>query len=120
MTEKNDILKGLFSRMPEEELPASFRSHLMRRIMAEAERRQRRNERWGWVAVIAASLLMLGIATASFLYMGIPKLSIRIPDLSTLPFYSYIGLLALVLLATDHKLRQIYKRKQTSHPSNPD
>lgn len=36
MTEKNDILKDLFSRMPEEELPASFRANAMRQIMAEA------------------------------------------------------------------------------------
>lgn len=38
MTEKNDILKDLFSRMPEEELPASFRTNVMKQIMAEAER----------------------------------------------------------------------------------
>ena len=56
MTEKNDILKDLFSRMPEEELPASFRANAIRQIMAEAERIRKRNERWGWIAVIAASL----------------------------------------------------------------
>ena len=33
MTEKNDILKDLFSRMPEEELPASFRANAIRQIM---------------------------------------------------------------------------------------
>ena len=71
MTEKNDILKDLFSRMPEEELPASFRANAIRQIMAEAERIRKRNERWGWIAVIAASLLMVGIAIASFLYMNI-------------------------------------------------
>ena len=65
MTEKNDILKDLFSRMPEEELPASFRANAIRQIMAEAERIRKRNERWGWIAVIAASLLMVGIAIAS-------------------------------------------------------
>lgn len=43
MTEKNDILKDLFSRMPEEELPASFRANAMRQIMAEAERIRKRN-----------------------------------------------------------------------------
>lgn len=46
MTEKNDILKDLFSRMPEEELPASFRANAIRQIMAEAERIRKRNERW--------------------------------------------------------------------------
>ena len=77
MTEKNDILKDLFSRMPEEELPASFRANAMRQIMAEAERIRKRNERWGWIAVIAASLLMVGIAIASFLYMNISPISVQ-------------------------------------------
>ena len=112
MTEKNDILKDLFSRMPEEELPASFRTNVMKQIMAEGRRKL--GERWGWIAVIAASLLMIGIAIASFLYMGIPKISVQIPDMSTFPFYAYIGILALILLGADYKFRQIYKRRQMS------
>ena len=114
MTEKNDILKDLFSRMPEEELPASFRANAMRQIMAEAERIRKRNERWGWIAVIAASLLMVGIAIASFLYMNISPKSVQIPNMSTLPFYAYIGILALILLGADYKFRQLFKRRQMS------
>lgn len=114
MTEKNDILKDLFSRMPEEELPASFRANVMRQIMAEAERIRKRNELWGWIAVIAASLLMVGIAIASFLYMNIPPISVQIPNMSTLPFYAYIGILALILLGADYKFRQLFKRRQMS------
>ena len=114
MTEKNDILKDLFSRMPEEELPASFRANMMRQIMVEAERRRKLGERWGWIAVIAASLLMIGLAAASFLYMGLPKISVQIPDMSILPFYAHIGILALILLGADYKFRQIFKRRQTS------
>lgn len=114
MTEKNDILKDLFSRMPEEELPASFRANAMRQILAEAERIRKRNERWGWIAVIAASLLMVGIAIASFLYMNIPPISVQIPNMSTLPFYAYIGMLALILLGADYKFRQLFKRRQMS------
>lgn len=114
MTEKNDILKDLFGRMPEEELSASFRTNVMRQIMAEAERRRKREERWGWIAVVAASLLMIGIAIASFFYMGIPKISVPIPDMNTFLFYVYIGMLALILLGADYKFRQIYKRRQMS------
>lgn len=114
MTEKNDILKDLFSRMPEEELPASFRANAMRQIMAEAERIRKRNERWGWIAVIAASLLMVSIAIASFLYMNISPISVQIPNMSTLPFYAYIGILALILLGADYKFRQLFKRRQMS------
>ena len=100
--------------MPEEELPASFRANAMRQIMAEAERIRKRNERWGWIAVIAASLLMVGIAIASFLYMNIPPISVQIPNMSTLPFYAYIGMLALILLGADYKFRQLFKRRQMS------
>ena len=114
MTEKNDILKDLFSRMPEEELPASFRANAIRQIMAEAERIRKRNERWGWIAVIAASLLMVVIAIASFLYMNISPISVQIPNMSTLPFYAYIGMLALILLGADYKFRQLFKRRQMS------
>ena len=114
MTEKNDILKDLFSRMPEEELPASFRANAMRQIMAEAERIRKRNERWGWIAVIAASLLMVGIAIASFLYMNISPIFVQIPNMSTLTFYAYIGMLALILLGADYKFRQLFKRRQMS------
>ena len=114
MTEKNDILKDLFSRMPEEELPASFRANAIRQIMAEAERIRKRNERWGWIAVIAASLLMVGIGIVSFLYMNISPISVQIPNMSTLPFYAYIGMLALILLGADYKFRQLFKRRQMS------
>ena len=45
MNQKNDILKDLFSRMQEEELPVSFRANMMQQIMAEAERIRKRDER---------------------------------------------------------------------------
>lgn len=114
MSEKNDLLKDLFSRMPEEKLPAAFRQNMMQQIMAESERIRKRNECWGWVAVIAASLLMLGFAIASFFYMDIQKISLPIPDLSILPFYLYIGMLAMILLLVDYKFRQIFERRRIS------
>ena len=112
MTEKNDILKDLFSRMPDEELPASFRANTLWQNKNETERIRIRIERWGWIAVSAASLLMVGIAIASFLYMNIPPISVQIPNMSTLPFYAYIGILAIILLGADYKFRQLFKRRQ--------
>ena len=111
MTEKNDILKDLFSRMPEEELPASFRANAMRQIMAEAERIRKRNERWGWIAVIAASLLMVGIAIASFLYMNISPISVQIPNMSTLPHPAGSR---LQIQATIQKEADVSERKDVS------
>ena len=34
--------------------------------------------------------------------------------MSTLPFYAYIGILALILLGADYKFRQLFKRRQMS------
>ena len=79
MTEKNDILKNLFSRMPEEELPGSFRANVMQQILAEAERIHKRNERWGWIAVISASLLMSAwLSEHSFIWIC-PRYPYRCP-----------------------------------------
>ena len=85
--------------MPEEELPASFRANVMRQIMAEAERIRKRNERWGWIAVIAASLSMIGIAIASFLYMGIPR------NIRTDARYEHTAFLCLHRDARPHPVR---------------
>ncbi|GHT30972.1 hypothetical protein AGMMS49574_11900 [Bacteroidia bacterium] len=110
-TNENDWLKGLFSRLPGEEPSASFREDMMKRIMAEAIRIKKRNERLGWLSVILASLVIVGLAIASLIYTGIPKITIRIPDLTTLSFYLFIGSLALILLTLDHYFRQAYKKK---------
>lgn len=62
-----DILEKLFRQMPEEELPASFRLKIMQQIAGETVKARKRNERFGLVAVIAASLGMLGMAVVSIL-----------------------------------------------------
>lgn len=114
MNEKNDLLKELFDRMPEEELPASFRADVMKQITAEAERIRKRTRRWEWVALIAASLFMIGLATASLLYMDLPRISMQLPDMRALPFYVYIGVLTLILLGADYKFRQLFEKRRTS------
>lgn len=111
----NDLLEDLFDRMQDETLPASFRINVMQKVMKETVRIKRRNERFGLIAVMVASLLMIGLAGASFLYLGIPQPDIPMPDMSQLPFYTYIGILTLILLGADYKIRQIFKRKQLFH-----
>ncbi|RHJ80007.1 hypothetical protein [Parabacteroides sp. AM08-6] len=115
MNKNNDILNDLFSRMPEEELPQSFRINVMRKIEMETERIRIQSERWGWTIVIITSLLIAALAVVSILYIGIPKISLPIPDLTMLPFYFYIGMLALVLLGSDYLFRKHFRKKQFTH-----
>lgn len=107
-----DILENLFKQLPEEELPASFRANVMRQIMQEAVKVKKKNERYGLIAAIIASLAMLALAALSFIYMGIPKLSIPKIDVTAFSFYLYIGGLTLILLFADYKLRKLFHKEE--------
>jgi hypothetical protein len=111
--EEKDILKDLFNQMPrEEEPPVDFRQKVMERIYAEAIRIKKRNERLGLLSIIAASLFIIVLAVTSVVYLGLPK--IEWASLPSIPFYLYIGVLALLLLFADYKLRKSYKKKHSS------
>jgi hypothetical protein len=111
---ENDRLKGLFERLPEEELPASFRDDMMKRILAESARAGKRSEWAGLIPVILASLAILGLAVGALIYAGVPHFAWRMPVLAGLPFYSHIGGLILVLLGLDGWFRRVYRKK---HPN---
>ena len=106
--EQPDLLGDLFKRIPEEELPASFRSNVMRQIMLESAKAKKRDERFSLLAAIVASLIMISLAIVSFVYM-----EIAIPTISTsaLAFYLYIGAITLILLLADYKLRNLFHKK---------
>lgn len=113
---KDDLLKSLFHRLPESDLPSAFRENMMQKIMKEAVRIKKRNERLTLFAIIIASLAMVSLAVLAFFYLEIPKVTISfsMPDLSGLPsvpFYVYIGILSLVLLFGDYKMRKQYREK---------
>ena len=91
--EQPDLLGDLFKRIPEEELPASFRSNVMRQIMLES------------------SLIMISLAIVSFVYMEIPKIAIPTISTSALAFYLYIGAITLILLLADYKVRNLFHKK---------
>ncbi|MDR1918346.1 MAG: hypothetical protein LBQ65_01720 [Tannerellaceae bacterium] len=112
---EKDWLQTLFSRMPEgEPLPASFRQEMMKRIMAESLRIKKRNERLALLSVILASLGMMGLAVGALWYIGFPSLDWEwtLPELTSLPFYLYIGSLSLLLLLIDHACRRRYQKKR--------
>ena len=112
-----DILENLFRQMPEEELPASFRLNVMRQIAKETVKVKKRNEWFGLSAVIVASLGMLGMAVAFLFYMDLPQMSwpkmewAKI-DLPIFSFYFYIGILTLILLFLDYKLRKVFHKDE--------
>ncbi len=87
---KTDYLKGLFSQLPQTELPGTFRSDLMRKIQREAVRKRWKKERLGLIATILASLVMIAVATCSLIYLEIP--AVRLPAVvhdGSFPFYIY-------------------------------
>lgn len=108
---QNDLLENLFRQMPEQPLPASFRSNVMQQILTEAVRIKKRNERWGLIAVIAASVIMLTLAVLALVYLKLPQVTFRMPDFSSAPFYLYIGGLGFLLLWFDHLMRKKYREK---------
>ncbi|MDR1202363.1 MAG: hypothetical protein LBL58_12180 [Tannerellaceae bacterium] len=109
--EKKDVLKDLFNRMPQEELPVDFRKKVMQQVYADVVKIKKRNERFGLLSVIAASLSIIVLATASIIYLDLPK--IELSDLPSMPFYLYIGALTLLLLFGDYKLRKSYKKRHS-------
>lgn len=105
-----DTWETLFRQLPEKELPAAFRFNVMQQVMKEAVKQQKRNERIGILMVALASLLMIGLAVATLLYIDLPRIRIPLIDPAGLPFYLYIGSLTLVLLWGDHKLRRLFHK----------
>lgn len=103
-----DLLENLFKQMPDDELPRAFRFNVMQQVMAESIRIKKRNERFGLLAVILASLSMVALAVLAILYMDLPKLVLPALNPSAFPFYVYIGALTLLLLFADHKLRKVF------------
>ena len=104
--EQPDLLGDLFKRIPEEELPASFRSNVMRQIMLESAKAKKRDERFSLLAAI-----MISLAIVSFVYMEIPKIAVPTISTSALAFYLYIGAITLILLLADYKLRNLFHKK---------
>ncbi len=108
---KSDQLRNLFRKLPEESLPVDFRTKMMQQIMVEAQRVKKRNERLALMAIILASIAILGLCVGVLIYIGIPKISLSIPSVTSMSFYLYIGVLALLLLWGDYAMRKRYKEK---------
>ena len=116
---EQDILKSMFSHLPEEVLPSTFQQKMMQQIRQEAIRIAKRNKFLRLLALFAASMVTIGLAVASLIYLGIPQImtekpqiTIEFPQFTFPPYYLYFGFLVLILLVADHFFRQFYDRKR--------
>ncbi|WP_280749313.1 hypothetical protein [Parabacteroides sp. PF5-9] len=107
-------MKQLFKQLPEKQLPADFRSAVMQQVMAETVRLKKRNERFGFIAVLIASVCMIALAIMALIFHGIPKISIQLPSVIYFSFYGFIGICCLFLLFLDYFFRKKFKEKQDS------
>lgn len=110
---EKDYLEGLFRQLPEETLPSDFRMRIMQQITEETERVKRRNRYLSWVALVVASIVILGLGILAIIHIGFPKITVTISmdALKTIPFYVYIAFLAFLLLLGDHYFRKRYREK---------
>lgn len=98
----------LFGQLPEERLPMDFRATLMQKVMRQAAVKRKRSERLGWLALILASIALIALAVASLAYLDFTWPHFELFKGDSYPFYGSIGVLALLLLVVDYKLRQLY------------
>jgi polyferredoxin len=112
-TEQQDILKTMFNHLPEETLSQAFLPEMMQRIRKESVRIRKRDERLRIAALVAASLTIVGLTAATFIYMGVPKIEIDFSMITIPPLYLFIGAFSLILLLADSLFRQRYYKK---HP----
>ena len=112
---ESDWLDHLFQQLPEEELPVTFRSNVMDRVMKAETRRQRRVFWMEIIALTLAVLFLIGLSIAALLYVDFQLPKWPEVSLNGLVFYSYIGFLSLLLLGADHLFRRYY---QSKHPSS--
>mgnify|MGYP000004861688 FL=1 len=128
---RDEQLKMLFGNLKEERLPEGFRQRMMLRIEKEAERKSHRLLVWTYVALITASLLVIGTIVSCFwVYdlksaFGVYDLKSAFQlDLSMTPqtksiysIYIAVGGAAFFLLWIDYRFREWYKKR---HPMNEE
>lgn len=110
--EYKDPLADLFKQLPEEPLPAFFRTKVMQQVVLEAAKAKRRSERISLLCVIVASLFILALGALAFIYMGLPRINIPKLDPAGFHFYLFIGGLTLILLYLDYWLRRLFRKEE--------
>lgn len=109
--ENDRILREAFENLPELTVPAELHSKVMQKVENEAKRKSRRVEILSRAAVVAAFLLLAGLAAMVIRDKVVPLFAGFILDIHMLMFCTYIGLLALSLLGLDYIIRRHLSRK---------
>ena len=119
---RDEQLKMLFGNLKEERLPEGFRQRMMLRIEKEAERKSHRQLVWTYVALITASLLVIGTIVSCFWVYDLKSafqldLSMTPQTKSIYSIYIAVGGAAFFLLWIDYRFREWYKKR---HSMNED
>ncbi len=119
---RDEQLKMLFGNLKEERLPEGFRQRMMLRIEKEAERKSHRQLVWTYVALITASLLVIGTIVSCFWVYDLKSafqldLSMTPQTKSIYSIYIAVGGAAFFLLWIDYRFREWYKKR---HPMNEE
>lgn len=119
---RDEQLKMLFGNLKEEHLPEGFRQRMMLRIEKEAERKSHRQLVWTYVALITASLLVIGTIVSCFWVYDLKSafqldLSMTPQTKSIYSIYIAVGGAAFFLLWIDYRFREWYKKR---HPMNEE
>lgn len=119
---RDEQLKMLFGNLKEERLPEGFRQRMMLRIEKEAERKSHRLLVWTYVALITASLLVIGTIVSCFWVYDLKSafqldLSMTPQTKSIYSIYIAVGGAAFFLLWIDYRFREWYKKR---HPMNEE
>ncbi|KAA6350948.1 hypothetical protein EZS27_001645 [termite gut metagenome] len=109
-----DILKqALKNRVDSKELSSNFTYHIMQKIRKEAKKQHLRKQVVGLLPLIAACMLLIGLAVYILVYDMkfsladyMPHFSMFLSSSQIIYFYSYIGVLTLGLLGLDYWFRQ--------------
>lgn len=110
-------MRELFKGLPDRKLPENFRKDVMLNVMQEAIRMKKKEEQLGLFITIAIATAMLALGVLALLYLKMPDMEFRTPDLSSVPFFMYIGALVFILLVIDHKCRKHFYEKHSKQRS---
>lgn len=124
---RDEQLKMLFGNLKEERLPEGFRQRMMLRIEKEAERKSHRQLVWTYVALITASLLVIGTIVSCFWVYDLKSafgvydlksafqldLSMTPPDEKHLLYLYRSRRCCFFLLWIDYRFREWYKKRHS-------
>lgn len=119
-TQKENInpLKQALGRSMGTGLPSNFNYRMMQEIRLEAEKKRKRRAFLVTLSLLAATLFLLslgGYVLFSYLEWDIveafPQWGIQRPDSAAVSFYAYLGILVLLLLYLDYRLRNWQRNK---------